>query len=295
MLSAMGFGGTAGARPRLPHDVDAAVLRYLQLADRLLPARIVGFHLVGSVALGAYRRGRSDIDFVATVDGGLSDADLRRLRLVQIGAGARSVARAVAGRNLAVPGTCNGVFVRADDLTRPVTEIVPLASHVGHEFHAGTGFDVNPVQWTTLARHGVTVRGPTPARLGLDPQPELLRQWNLDNLAAYWVPWAEATLRRPGPRWRAMPRWSTAWGVQGPPRLLHTIDTGDVISKEDAAERSTTYLDPAHHPIVAEGLAWWRDEPADPRFADLGVRATATADAVLAVAEAARASSCAPR
>ena len=291
MLSDMGFGGrgSPGARARLPLDVDRSVRRYLQLADRLLPGRVVGFHLVGSVALGAYRRGRSDIDFVATVDGDLAEADLRRVRMVQVGAGARTAARAVAARQFALPGTCNGVYVRADDLPRPVSEIVPVASHVGHDFQAGTGFDVNPVQWTTLARHGVAVRGPEPARLGLDPQPELLRQWNLDNLAGYWVPWAEATHRRVGGRWRAIPRWSTAWGVQGPPRLLHTIATGDVISKEEAAERSTTYLDPVHHPIVAEGLAWWRDEPADPRFADVGVRAAATADAVLAVAEAARA------
>lgn len=289
MLSGMGFGRTARARSRLPDEVEAAVQRYLQVADRLLPGRIVGFHLVGSVALGAYRPGRSDIDFVATVDGDLSDADLRRVRMVQVAAGARAVTRALAARQLALPGTCNGVYVRADDLTRPVTEIVPLASHVGHEFQAGTGFDVNPVQWTTLARHGVAVRGPEPSRLGLDPQPEVLRQWNLDNLAGYWVPWARATRRRVGPRWRAMPRWSTAWGVLGPPRLLHTIATGDVIAKEEAGERSKAYLDTAHHPVVDEGLAWWRDEPADPRFADVAVRAAATADAVLAVAAAARA------
>ena len=291
MLSGMGFGGKAGTRAatRLPPDVHRSVRRYLQLADRLLPGRVVGFHLVGSVALGAYRRGRSDIDFVATVDGDLSDADLRRVRMVQVGAGARTTARAVAARRFSLPGTCNGVYVRADDLPRPVTEIVPLASHVGHEFQAGRGFDVNPVQWTTLARHGVAVRGPEPARLGLEPQPELLRRWNLDNLAAYWVPWAEATHRRVGPRWRAMPRWSTAWGALGAPRLLHTIATGDVISKEEAGERSKASLDPAHHAIVDEGLAWWRDEPADPRFADVGVRAAATADVVLAVAEAARA------
>ncbi|HKY68714.1 MAG TPA: nucleotidyltransferase domain-containing protein [Acidimicrobiales bacterium] len=184
----MGFGGSGAATARLPDDVEHAVRRYLRLVDRLLPGRIVGFHLIGSVALGAYRRGRSDIDFVATVDGDLSPADLRRLRIVHVASGVRSGSRALAARNLSLPGTCNGVFVRADDLTRPVTEIVPLASHTGHEFHAGRGFDVNPVQWTTLARHGVAVRGLEPSRLGLDPQPDLLRRWNLDNLTGYWVP-----------------------------------------------------------------------------------------------------------
>ncbi|HKY68715.1 MAG TPA: hypothetical protein VJM49_20175 [Acidimicrobiales bacterium] len=86
-----------------------------------------------------------------------------------------------------------------------------------------------------------------------------------------------------------MPGWSTAWGVLGPPRLAHTIATGDVISKEEAGERSKAYLDPVLHAIVDDGLAWWRGEPADPRFADLRVRARTTADAALAVADAARA------
>jgi len=42
--------------------------RYLALADRLLPERIQAFYLVGSTALGAFRDGRSDVDFVAVVD-----------------------------------------------------------------------------------------------------------------------------------------------------------------------------------------------------------------------------------
>ena len=53
---------------------------------------------------------------MATVDGALSDADLRRVRMVQIGAGARTAARAVANRQFSLPGTCNGVYVRAADL-----------------------------------------------------------------------------------------------------------------------------------------------------------------------------------
>ena len=53
----------------VPADVRRTVERYLGVADRLLPDRITGFYLVGSVALDAYRPGRSDIDFVAVLDG----------------------------------------------------------------------------------------------------------------------------------------------------------------------------------------------------------------------------------
>ena len=110
---------------------------YLRVADRLLPGRIEGFYIVGSTALRAYRPGRSDIDFVAVVDGQLSGPELRRLRLVHLSAGARSGIRAISRRRLAFPGTCNGVFVDARDLNRPVTEIHPLASHTGIGFAIG--------------------------------------------------------------------------------------------------------------------------------------------------------------
>jgi hypothetical protein len=271
----------------VPADVRRTVDRYLGVADRLLPDRITGFYLVGSVALDAYRPGRSDIDFVAVLDGDgdMSAADLRRLRLVHVASGLRTGRTALRGGHLAFPGSCNGAFVREDDLRRPVTTIEPLASQTGTRFRRGAAFDVNPVQWTTLARHGVAVRGPEPAVLGLDPEPGRLRQWNLDNLAAYWVPWARATRRRPGLRWRAMPGWATSWGTLGAPRLHHTIATGDVISKEAAGEWAKATLDPRHHAIVDEGLAWWRGQPADPAFADVAARARTTADLVLATAD----------
>ena len=271
----------------VPGDVRRTVDRYLDRADRLLPGRVTGFYLVGSVALGAYRPGRSDIDFVAVLDGDrdLSASDVRRLRLAHVASGLRTASAALRRGHLMLPGTLNGVFVRAADLARPVTAIEPLASQVSQRFRRGGGFDVNPVQWTTFARSGVAVRGSEPAALGLDPEPGLLRQWNRGNLAAYWVPWAETTRRRVGPRWRAMPGWSTAWGVLGAPRLHHTIATGDVISKEAAGAWAKTVLDERFHPIVDEGLAWWRSEPGDPALRAVDARAQATADLVLAIAD----------
>jgi hypothetical protein len=192
---------------------------------------------------------------------------------------------------LSLPGTCNGVYVRAADLARPVSEITPLASHSGASFSVGDGFDVNPVQWQTLARRGVAVRGPEPATLGLDPEPSLLRRWTLDNLASYWVPWAERVHRGPTLPFRANPRWWTAWGVLGPARMHHTIATGEVVSKEDAAVYVRAAFDPRWHPLVDEALAFRRDEPTDPEFAasvpDVRTRARLTAELALEIAESA--------
>lgn len=269
----------------LPEPAGTALRRYLALADRLLPGRVVGCYVVGSIALGAYRPERSDIDLVVVVDRRLAGGELRRVRALQLVSAMATAPPALLRGDVNLPGTVNATLVVGDDLTRPVTTIVPVCHHTGHEFHAGQGFDVNPVQWKTLADRGIAVRGPDVATLGLDAEPQLLEAWNRRNLDGYWRPWAEA-LHRSGPslRYRFRERWVTAWGVLGAPRLHATISTGEVRSKEAAGEYALATFDERWHPIIREGLAYWRSEPrADPRFADRATRYADTAGFVLDV------------
>ncbi|RKN45836.1 aminoglycoside adenylyltransferase domain-containing protein [Streptomyces hoynatensis] len=267
----------------MPHpDALRLARRYLATADRLLPGRIGGFYLVGSAALGAWRPGRSDVDFVAVTEGEFGDPELRRLRLLHPVGNATAVARAVLRARPGVPGTMNGAFVPAAELGRPVTEIRPIASHTGHSFRRGAAFDVNPVMWQVLRERGVALRGPEPAALGLDPEPGRLREWNLGNLRGYWRRWGEWALmyglpgerageragalagrRGRGPRLpaRLLAGHATVWGTLGPPRLHHTLATGEVISKEAAGEYALGALPGRWHPLIRLALARRRGEP----------------------------------
>jgi hypothetical protein len=250
----------------LPPMVERSVGRYLSHVDRLLPGRVTGFYVVGSTALGAYRERRSDIDFVAVVDGDLDPAALRRLRLQHAWSAAGTGTTAIRRRRSPLTGTCNGYFIRADDLATPVTEIVPVAGHSGHLFEVGVGgSDISPVGWKVLAERGIAVRGPEPASLPLDPQLDLMVSWNLGNLDHYWRPWAEQVRRAPG-SFRSRPRWSTAWGTLGAPRLHHSIATGAVISKEAAGGYALDVFPARWHPLIGDALAYWRGEPASLRL-----------------------------
>jgi hypothetical protein len=251
----------------LPPAVDAAVGRYLALADRFLPGRVVGLHVVGSIALGAYREARSDIDVIVVLDRRLDTGELRRLKGMIVAAGVRSGVPQFARGRFSMPGVVNGSFVVADELTKPVTTIEPVAAHAGHSIAIGRAFDVNPVVWKTFAERGITVRGDDASSLGLDPEPDRLGPWNRANLDSYWRPWAEAALDgrsrngSGGIRLALTPRWLAAWGAMGPARLHHTIATGEVISKEDAATYARDTFGPEHHPVIDEALSYWREEP----------------------------------
>lgn len=264
---------------------------YLAIADRIFgDGGIVGFYVVGSAACGEFRPNRSDLDFIAVLDEH-REGDCRRIRRVQLRSIARTGTRAVLHARLQGAGTCNGVYVTAADLTRPVTEIEPIGSHTGIQRSCGAAFDVNPVVWKTFAERGIPLRGPQPADLNLDPQPKLLRRWNLDNLNTYWrsVATANAT-GSPGPHSRPYsPRWVTAWGVLGPTRLHHTVATGGIVSKGQAGEYALDVFDTEWHPIVNEALAYWRRQPADPMFKDRRHRYQTTGRFGLHVIEAANA------
>ncbi|MGX9294183.1 hypothetical protein [Tsukamurella paurometabola] len=235
----------------LPHpEIDDAVRRYLTAADRLLPGAVTAAALGGSVALDAYRPGASDLDMVAALDDtwrgrpGLTNR-LRMLHLSQVPRIAGRIAR-----GLGVSATVNTSFIWASDLRRPVTEITPVASHVGEIFDPRGAFDVNPAVWAELAVGGATVRGPDVASWGLDPEPDRLAEWVRGNLRDYWLPLACRVERGVRP----LRAGRVAWCLAGPARMHVTTTTGVVVSKADGARRARA-LFPSHAPILGVALA----------------------------------------
>ncbi|MCX2947119.1 nucleotidyltransferase domain-containing protein [Lentzea sp. NEAU-D7] len=235
--------------------------RYLAAADRVLPGRITGFYLVGSAALGTWRPDLSDIDFIAVVDGATST---RRLRALHVLGNLTAAARAVSRADPTIPGTVNGAFVAAADMGKPVTAIRPIASHSGRRFHVGRGFDVNPVMWKVLREKGIAVRGPEPGLLGLDPEPARLREWNLGQLRGHWRSWGERLLSGPASDKLFVPAHRAAISrVLGSPRLHHTVLTGEVISKEAAAEYALDVFGGAWQPLLRAALAQRSGRPVE--------------------------------
>src|SRR3954453_12471101 len=112
--------------------VEETCATYLDLADRYAPGLVQGLYLQGSIALGDYRPGISDIDFVAVVS---RTPDVRTLASVH------ADLRRVRGSIL-----FDGLYVEADDLRRD-----PALAESTRENLAG--------YWTRWRK--VTARGPT--------------------------------------------------------------------------------------------------------------------------------------
>jgi Aminoglycoside adenylyltransferase, C-terminal domain len=264
--------------------VQARVNDLLVRLDRVLPARVAGFYVVGSACLGAFRAGRSDIDFVAILDSELDRAELARLRAMHVGRWLSALLRDTAWRGR-WPLVCNGVYVRRTDLANSSLTVTPIAGFVAGRFGVApsSGFDVNPVTWHVLANHGIAIRGEGPGRLQIHTDVQELKRWSVENLNSYWLRWA-----RRGVDVRALPRRAAAAGVLGAPRLHCTVATGKVITKEAGAEYALEVFDHGWHPLIEDALAFWRDlpTPAAYRFRPLRRRLDASAFVAMVIDQA---------
>ena len=274
----------------LPGSVAELVGRYLRRVDLAIPGAIQGFYVVGSTALGAFRPGRSDVDFVAVLGEQLAAADLDRLRRAHHRLYSADLAHAFLRLPWRWPLTCNGVFVRWPDLSRSPLAVVPIASHTAWRFAAGHGFDVNPVTWRVLAERGIAVRGPAADRLGIYRDEVELRRWCLRNLDGYWRRWANSMLNLTRRTAMASFLHAAVGGVLGAPRLHRTVVTGDVISKEEAGEYALAAFGDRWRPVIDEALAYWRGELTAGPFRPVGRQRREAARFVLEVVESGSAS-----
>ena len=66
----------------IPEPVKPIIKDYISLLNRQLPGRIIGFYLVGSIALGEFNESFSDIDFVATLNKQATSKEIEAFRSI---------------------------------------------------------------------------------------------------------------------------------------------------------------------------------------------------------------------
>lgn len=222
--------------------VEHVVDEYLGAADAEAPNLVEGLYLEGSVALGDFRPFSSDIDFVAITAEPLEGGHLVALERVH------------RRRKQRARPSFDGIYVTWQDLRRVPLDVIPGArSHEGEFQREGNG-PLSPVTWHTIARYGVTCRGPRPTELGIRTDFASLARWTDENLERYW-----RRLVRDASNWRS--RWglvslttyATLWIVSGISRLHYTLATGDIISKEGACRHALTVF-PQWQRVIGEAL-----------------------------------------
>jgi hypothetical protein len=236
----------------LPAAVQEVTDRYLAAVDAALPGAVSGLYLIGSIALDDFHPGVSDIDFVA-VTAAPVDFDTEE---------ALAAVHAQVGADGGQPAM-EGPYVTFDQL-----QASPTLAAAGPFFHDGSlesgRQGRTPIEWVTLARHGMALRGPDPGALNIATDAGELADWTLNNLDRYWADWV-ARSRGATPTAMAMlTDWGVAWGVLGVSRLHYTLATGQITSKTGAGNYALFAFPPRWHGIVRQALRCRAHPPGPP-------------------------------
>jgi hypothetical protein len=230
---------------KVPEPAHHVAASYLATVDQEAPGLIEGLYLVGSVALDDFHPRTSDIDFVAVTDRPLDLAAVEALRRVH----------AQMAKRHPKP-LFNGPYVTWEELAADPRHADPGA-HVRGKGVVKTGVraERHPVTWHTLARYGITLRGPHPCDIDIWTNRTGLAASMRQNLDEYWRPWharSSRLLTRPG--LATLTKWGPEWGVLGVSRLHYTLATGEITSKDGAGVYARTTFRDRWQKIIDECL-----------------------------------------
>ncbi|HDR4874288.1 nucleotidyltransferase domain-containing protein [Bacillus thuringiensis] len=241
-----------GVKHALPTEVQQLMERYtVELKEIFLDEKIVGVYIYGSIALGAFHKETSDVDFVTVISDSVNEAE--KQQLVELH---KKLSDNTLGKRM------DGMYIPLVDLGKyndEINEYVYCAdgkANVGH-------WDINAVTWWTLKNQGITVTGKEAEDLPLQIQ------WNdVVNTMKYNVEqyWSEKAKK---PYLFFIEDWvESAVVTMG--RILYTLDYKTIVSKdrglqyllESSAEEWELLLKEVerirHNPKEKRMLSRWR-------------------------------------
>jgi hypothetical protein len=259
----------AQAAPTPFADLNTLLVELVDGARRRLGANFVGAYLQGSFALGDFDE-YSDVDFVVVVDRDLDDAEGAALQALHAALhdAPHPWARRLEGSYFPAailrrwslePRDPPGRPPRAADWADPGTSgrpprVYPLLfkGNGERELVRSEHDNTQVVRWVTREK-GIVLAGPPATELIDEVVPQALRD--------------EARALIDGADWRSDPsqmqsRWIQAFFVLLFCRMLHTVASGEVVSKKVAADWARASLDPRWTPLIRSAQAA-RGEPVE--------------------------------
>jgi Predicted nucleotidyltransferases len=234
--------------------IEAVLNRLLAGCREILGDDLFGMYLFGSLASGGFDPDTSDIDFVVVTRsavGAETETALGHLN------------REIQAKGAPWAGLLEGSFLPlAAFADPPPAEALYPTIGMGGRF----GRDHKGIE-RALLRHllredGIALAGPTPASFIAPVSAEALRQETRDLLSDWWAPQLDdpTRLRRRGYQ---------AYAVLTMCRALHTLETGGMASKPQAAHWARQRLPDRWHGLIDRAGAWKADDGVDDLAATL--------------------------
>lgn len=200
---------------------------------------IESVYLYGSVALGDFIEGSSDIDFIAILREPPKVSDIE------------SISAAHKAVEIEFPQTdIMGAYLLASDLGKPHADSAPLLTYYNKQVHSnGYGSDINPITWWVLKNHGIKMYG-SDQSFHYDIATENLVRYVIDNLNTYWISWIDRLDEISITQLDEAVEWCTL----GMLRQLYTLKEHRIKSKVEAGYYGMTVIPQQWHGLLHEAI-----------------------------------------
>ena len=218
---------------------DGAASRLLErlAADHaaVLGAQVIGFYVFGSLVSGGFDSSTSDVDTVVVLRQDLTSTQLEGLSALHAN---------LVRDDPTWADRVEVVYLSVDALANFRIGVHPAARiSPGELFHAIDVDDRWLIDWYQLREGSVTLSGPPPTTI----VPPILKSEWIDAVKHHMLEW-------PAPS-ADLGHGSLAYAVLSACRALRTCETGDHVSKPEAARWAAERM-PEHGDLIRKTLAW---------------------------------------
>ncbi len=225
---------------RIPLILQPVLEDYLQEIHRQIPSRCCAIYVLGSIALGDFIPGQSDVDLVAILNSAAAPVDYERILAVH---------KLIDSRY--PQWKCEAMYFQKSDLGCRGDEIQPFPRYLLGKLTWMEHFPLSAVTWWTLKQHGITLFGSPAQTLSYSLDLEDLLRGQRQNLNTYWASWT----RRPIRVLKLLSDWAVQWTVLGVLRQVYTLREHAITSKSGAGEYALRWMPERWRPIIQEALA----------------------------------------
>lgn len=229
----------------LPAIVQVTVQTHISMLQAALSGWLESYYIIGSVALGAFTQGHSDVDFVAVTTARLTAADLEKLKRIHAELWNKRLFTGL-----------DGLYITDEDMGGTSGSITGCARFNEGKFHGLQRFDASSIDALELKQVGIRILGRDPAALPFTVDWNKLLAGMVNNVNTYWRRWAQRcsmpfSLNYAGLYFK---HGAVEWGVLGISRIYFTLRERDVASKSAAGRYVLGTVPEKWHRVINEAL-----------------------------------------